>query len=145
MSNKRKSVHCYCLQFEQQAEQAGTLNLKALNDILLRRDFLEKKYDEPYFDELVVGFFVRIGIGMNSERKPVYRVAQVVGIKESPKQYTLSHSNKTTNKLLVLKHANSEPKSFSMEHVSNHSVTQVSACLCFRWKSSLFVAYRWLA
>jgi RNA polymerase-associated protein RTF1 len=49
-----------------------------LMPICLKRDFFEKKIDEPYFDKLVENCFVRMGIGMNNEN-PVYRLAQIVG------------------------------------------------------------------
>ena len=49
-----------------------------LRAICLKRDYLERKIDEPYFDKLVENCFVRLGIGHHNER-PVYRVAQIVG------------------------------------------------------------------
>ncbi len=54
------------------------VNNKTLEIITLQRSFLEKNVDEPWFNDIIAGFFVRVGIGKNDE-KPVYRVAQIVG------------------------------------------------------------------
>lgn len=59
-------------------EEARPVNLEELLSVSLKRDFIERKIEEPYFDRMVVGCFVRIGIGMHNER-PVYRVAEIIG------------------------------------------------------------------
>ncbi|CAI5952044.1 unnamed protein product [Closterium sp. NIES-64] len=44
---------------------------------------------EPYFESLVCGCFVRLGIGMNPHGQPVYRICEVVAVdaKDPSKQY----------------------------------------------------------
>lgn len=107
-----------------------------LTKITFTRKFLEKYCEEPFFDDLCPGFFVRIGlftyfflylisfkgIGVHNG-KSVYRVAEIKGVKEGNKLY---HMGKTsTFKLLQLQHANSSAKHFTMEHVSNQPITEV--------------------
>ena len=55
----------------------------------------------PYFNDVVLGSFVRIGIGAN-EGKSIYRVAEVIEIVETPKVYNII--NNPTNKGLRLRH-----------------------------------------
>lgn len=93
--------------------------LENIIEICLSRDYLEKNLDNIHFDEFVKDFFVRVGIGKNND-KLVYRLAQIVGVKESPKKYIVG--KKTTTKLLILQHGTST-KSFSIEHVSNKPPT----------------------
>ena len=89
----------------------------------------------PFFKDIVVGAFVRIGIG-NHDGRPVYRVAEVVGVNDMPKVYNLGGTR--TNKGLRLKHGLQE-RIFRMEYVSNSSFTdtefrkwiaEVCVCVC---------------
>lgn len=49
-----------------------------MNSIRLKRDSLDKWVNEAYFDDIVKGFFVRVGMGI-SNGKRVYRVALIDG------------------------------------------------------------------
>ena len=76
------------------------------------------------------GAFVRIGIG-NHDGRPVYRVAEVIGVHETPKVYALGKGR--TNKGLKLKHGRQE-RVFRMEYVSNSNFSDSE----FRkWKSEV--------
>ena len=56
------------------------LRLADLKSIQLRRDRLEKVYEEPYFADVVKGMAVRVTIGHDSKRNvPKYLVGEVVG------------------------------------------------------------------
>jgi RNA polymerase-associated protein RTF1 len=84
----------------------------------------------PFFEKFVKGAFVRIGIG-NHDGRPVYRVAEVIGVHETPKVYALGKGR--TNKGLKLKHGRQE-RVFRMEYVSNSNFSDSE----FRkWKSEL--------
>lgn len=69
----------------------------------------------PHFDRVVSNCFVRISIG-NNNNKPVYRVAEISGVVETSKIYSLGKSR--TNKGLRLKHGSSE-RVFRLEFISN--------------------------
>ena len=85
----------------------------------------------PFFKETVTGAFVRIGIG-NHDGRPVYRVAEVIDVIETPKVYALGKGR--TNKGLKLRHGRQE-RVFRMEYVSNSSFTDSE----FRkWKSEVW-------
>ncbi|PIN01176.1 Paf1/RNA polymerase II complex, RTF1 component (involved in regulation of TATA box-binding protein) [Handroanthus impetiginosus] len=70
-----------------------------IKDITIRRSKLSKWFMEPFFDELIVGCFVRVGIG-KSRSGPVYRLCVVrnVDASDPDRQYKLD--NKTTYKYL---------------------------------------------
>ena len=56
------------------------LRLTDLKSIQLRRDRLEKVYEEPYFGDVVKGMVVRVTIGQDTKRNvPKYLVGEVVG------------------------------------------------------------------
>eukprot|EP01114_Cavostelium_apophysatum_P017390 TRINITY_DN515_c0_g1_i1.p1 TRINITY_DN515_c0_g1~~TRINITY_DN515_c0_g1_i1.p1 ORF type:complete len:565 (-),score=218.65 TRINITY_DN515_c0_g1_i1:38-1732(-) len=102
-------------------EDSQPLTKEDMNKVTLSRTFMEKYFEEPFFDELVLGFFVRVGIGVSHE-KPVYRAAQIQEVKEGPKKYKFAVT-KQSNKLLVLRHGTSA-KSFSMDVISNQIITE---------------------
>ncbi|XP_073301799.1 protein RTF1 homolog [Primulina huaijiensis] len=70
-----------------------------IKDITIRRSKLTKWFMEPFFDELIVGCFVRVGIG-KSRSGPIYRLCMVrnVDATDPDRQYKLD--NKTTHKFL---------------------------------------------
>lgn len=67
--------------------------------ITIRRSKLAKWFMEPFFDDLIVGCFVRVGIG-KSRTGPIYRLSMVrnVDCSDPDRQYKLD--NKTTHKYL---------------------------------------------
>ena len=114
-----------------------------MNSLRLTRNILEKWVDQPFFESVVVGFFVRVLIGMSKEKRMVYRLAQVQGTVKRYPQFAYSFlfnihtysgvtdaarpyqlGKKETCKQLSLKHAGNE-KSFRMEFVSNQHFTEV--------------------
>ncbi|KAL5582643.1 hypothetical protein UlMin_015085 [Ulmus minor] len=79
------------------------LELPSFDDIkciTIRRSKLVKWFMEPFFEDIIVGCFVRIGIGKSS-KGPVYRLCKVQSVDSlnPDKQYKLE--GKTTHKYLV--------------------------------------------
>ncbi|KAL3627715.1 hypothetical protein CASFOL_029078 [Castilleja foliolosa] len=70
-----------------------------IKEITISRSKLAKWFMEPFFDELIVGCFVRVGIG-KSRTGPIYRLCVVrnVDATDPDRQYKLD--NKTTHKYL---------------------------------------------
>ncbi|XP_047310494.1 protein RTF1 homolog [Impatiens glandulifera] len=70
-----------------------------IKEITIRRSKLAKWFMEPFFDELIIGCFVRVGIG-KSRTGPIYRLCMVrnVDASEPDRQYKLE--NKMTYKYL---------------------------------------------
>lgn len=81
---------------------------------------MERFVAMPFFDRIVTNCFVRISIG-NNNQKAVYRVAEIVGVVETAKIYSLG--NCRTNKGLRLKHGTQE-RVFRLEYISNHDFTE---------------------
>eukprot|EP01104_Vermistella_antarctica_P020016 TRINITY_DN827_c0_g2_i3.p1 TRINITY_DN827_c0_g2~~TRINITY_DN827_c0_g2_i3.p1 ORF type:complete len:357 (-),score=122.35 TRINITY_DN827_c0_g2_i3:245-1315(-) len=102
------------------ATMTVTVTVTTTTTIEVRRISLEKWIEEPFFEEVAVGMYVRIGIGVNDNRR-VYRVAEIVEVREGHKKYVLG--KKETNKLLTVQHGSST-KNFRMEFVSNESFTE---------------------
>ncbi|XP_067129941.1 RNA polymerase-associated protein RTF1 homolog [Centruroides vittatus] len=101
-----------------------------LSKIRLSRHKLERWVHAPFFERAVIGCFVRIGIGTNNG-KPVYRIAEIVGVVETAKIYQLGMTR--TNKGLRLKHGNQE-RVFRLEFVSNQDFTDKEF---FKWKETM--------
>ncbi|KAF8935784.1 RNA polymerase-associated protein rtf1 [Dissophora ornata] len=95
--------------------------LEDLNSIRLSRDRLEKWCYSPFFKSVVVGCFVRLSLGMDSNRQPVYRITQIVNVGKQPKIYQVGKT--MTNLTLTLKHGKAE-KVFTMDIISNSSFTE---------------------
>ncbi|MED6195495.1 Protein RTF1 [Stylosanthes scabra] len=70
-----------------------------IKEITIRRSKLARWFMEPFFEELIVGCFVRVGIG-RSKSGPIYRLCMVknVDASEPERQYKLE--NKITHKYL---------------------------------------------
>lgn len=75
------------------------LTFEDIKEITIRRSKLAKWFMEPFFEELIVGCFVRVGIG-RSKSGSIYRLCMVrnVDASEPDKQYNLE--NKITYKYL---------------------------------------------
>lgn len=96
------------------------VNLQQLNAICLKRDWVIKKMDEPYFSEVAKGCFVRVGIGQH-EGKPVYRVAEIIAVNEQTKTYSVGKQK--AHKNFNLQHGTFE-KPFTFEVLSNQRITE---------------------
>ncbi|KAK7284182.1 hypothetical protein RJT34_18923 [Clitoria ternatea] len=72
-----------------------------IKEITIARSKLAKWVMEPFFEELIVGCFVRVGIGRSNSR-PIYRLCLVKNVDalDPDRQYKLE--NKTTHKYLNL-------------------------------------------
>lgn len=90
-----------------------------LNKLRLSRHKIERFIALPMFDQVVLNSFVRINIGNNNGR-PVYRVAEIVGVVETAKIYQLGKGR--TNKGFRLKHGSQE-RVFRLEFISNQDFT----------------------
>lgn len=91
-----------------------------LNKLRLSRFKMERFINLPMFERTVMNCFVRISIGNNGQ-KPVYRVAEIVGVVETAKIYSLGKTR--TNRGLKLKHGTQE-RVFRLEFISNQEFTE---------------------
>ncbi|XP_064623065.1 RNA polymerase-associated protein RTF1 homolog isoform X2 [Lineus longissimus] len=103
-----------------------------LSQIRLSRHRLEKWCHMPFFGRTVSGCYVRIGIG-NHEGRPIYRVAEIVGVVETGKIYQLG--NTRTNKGLKLRHGSAE-RVYRLEFVSNQDFSENEF---FKWKETMML------
>lgn len=90
-----------------------------LNQIRLSRHKMERFVCLPFFERIVTNCFVRVSIG-NNENKPVYRVAEIIGVVETAKIYSLGKNR--TNKGVRLRHG-SHDRVFRLEFISNQDFT----------------------
>ncbi|XP_050212626.1 protein RTF1 homolog [Mercurialis annua] len=70
-----------------------------LKQITIRRSKLAKWFMEPWFEELIVGCFVRVGIG-RSKSGPIYRLCMVRNVDAADPDRPYRLENKTTYKYL---------------------------------------------
>jgi len=75
------------------------LSFQDIKEITIRRSKLAKWFMEPFFEELVVGCFVRVGIG-RSKTGPIYRLCMVKNVDSSDPDRQYKLENKTTYKYL---------------------------------------------
>lgn len=93
------------------------MTLQYLNKLKISRDNLEKLIRLSNFEEIIVGCFVRISIGLNSlTKKMVYRVAEIIGVVDNQKMYSFGSSQ--TKKGLKLRIVKQELIS-RMDFISN--------------------------
>lgn len=70
-----------------------------IKNITIRRSKLSKWFMEPFFEELIVGCFVRVGIGMK-DGQSIYRLCMVQNVDASDPNKKYHLENKTTHKHL---------------------------------------------
>lgn len=75
------------------------LSFQDIKEITIRRSKLAKWFMEPFFEELIVGCFVRVGIG-RSKTGPIYRLCMVKNVDSSDPDRQYKLENKTTYKYL---------------------------------------------
>lgn len=105
-----------------------------LNQLRLSRHKMERFVNLPIFERVVINCFVRINIGNNAlNQKPVYRVAEIVGVVETAKIYLLGKTR--TNRGLRLRHGTQE-RVFRLEFISNQEFSEseyhkwIEQCAC---------------
>ena len=70
-----------------------------IQEITIPRSKLTKWFMEPFFEELIIGCFVRVGIG-RSKTGPIYRLCMVKNVDASDPDRLYKLDNKTTYKYL---------------------------------------------
>ena len=100
------------------------LRLSDMKMLQLRRERLERIYEEPWFADVVKGMFVRVGVGPDSKGVPKYRVGEVVRCEEMKAKYPFPPGsvNRSTRLGLVLRYGELE-RTWSMAAISNQSIT----------------------
>ncbi|CAK8677395.1 unnamed protein product [Clavelina lepadiformis] len=106
------------------------LSKDKVSTIRLSRFRLERWFYLPMFREVVLGCYVRIGIG-NHDGKPVYRMAEIVDVVETAKIYHLGKVR--TNLGFRLKHGQ-QTRVFRLEFISNSIFTDSEF---FKWKQAM--------
>ncbi|CAN4084021.1 unnamed protein product [Withania somnifera] len=84
---------------EKSSPESQTPTFEDIKEISIRRSKLAKWFMEPFFDELIVGCFVRVGIG-RSRSGPIYRLCMVRNVDASDPNRQYKLENKITSKYL---------------------------------------------
>ncbi|KAJ1910933.1 RNA polymerase-associated protein rtf1 [Tieghemiomyces parasiticus] len=100
--------------------EAIPATLEELNSILLTRRRLERWVHSPFFDTTVVGCVVRLGLGQDKDRRPVYRACEVTAVGTVDRPYQIETA--FTDKRLILQHGDSV-RAFPMSNISNAPLT----------------------
>jgi hypothetical protein len=100
--------------------------------------------DEPFLDPYLKGAFVRINVNRSDSGKPVYRMAEVVGVdsQQSSRPYTLTTSGGAQRQCklqLRLKIGSSEKGGFPINMISNSPLTEDEFTRWLKVHTRLFV------
>eukprot|EP01018_Ginkgo_biloba_P031540 Gb_16950 [translate_table: standard] len=79
---------------------ADTPTFDDIKSITIRRSKLAKWFMEPFFEEIIVGCFVRIGIGMSRAGQSIYRLCMVKNVDATEPDKHYKFENRTTHKYL---------------------------------------------
>ena len=104
--------------------------MEEVQKIRLSRHRMEVWVHEPFFSEVVIGCFVRIGIGNGTDGNQVYKCAEIVEVEEG-QIYSLGKTK--TKKRIKLRHG-LEEKYFKMASISNQDFTPQEFS---RWKGDM--------
>ncbi|KAL3701897.1 hypothetical protein R1sor_019919 [Riccia sorocarpa] len=71
-----------------------------IKSITIRRSRLHKWFMEPFFEDVIVGCYVRIGIGVSSSGQSIYRVCLVKNVDATAIEKQYKFENRMTHKYL---------------------------------------------
>ncbi|KAF0536671.1 plus-3-domain-containing protein [Gigaspora margarita] len=106
-------------------DDSEDITLDDIREIQLTRHQFSDWVYKPFFEEKIVGCFVRLHIGLQNG-KQIYRVCEIVGVEvpERVQPYLIDANDKVkTNKVLRLKHADAV-KCWQMNIISNGKFEQ---------------------
>ncbi|KAI6189545.1 hypothetical protein M3Y97_00020100 [Aphelenchoides bicaudatus] len=92
-------------------------DVKQLSQCKISRIDLARFVHLPFFNDLAIGCYVRVGIGQHNGRS-VYRIAEITDVVETAKVYGVEKTR--TNKGLRLKHG-ADQKVYRLEFISNQA------------------------
>jgi RNA polymerase-associated protein RTF1 len=102
-------------------------DLEGYQKITLPRRRLARWCNEPFFEDAVTNYYVKLFVGENEAGKRCYRLCKIVGIKSEGATYTLpavrNEKPISTDKMLVLQFGNNE-RSFPIKLISDVKVTE---------------------
>lgn len=105
---------------EEPVDDSPLGELKDYLVLQVKRSFLEQNNHEPWFENAVVGQFVRVAIPGMTDGTQQYRMAEVIGIVPSTREYQLGPNR--INKQLEVQIGKAR-KTFRMVFVSEHRFT----------------------
>jgi len=92
--------------------------MRVIPNIILTRDMLERWLNEPYFNRLIQGCFVRVKVGESYLENPVYRIAHIDEVQDC-----WSTKGQTNKGLSLQIGANASKKIFPIAAISNQPPT----------------------
>ncbi|KAI9592741.1 hypothetical protein BDF19DRAFT_203020 [Syncephalis fuscata] len=108
-------------QQQQQQQSKRTSTLDELNTVRMTRDMIEKWAHTPFFEQAVIGSFIRASIGPGPDGNMVYRICRVEKLDSQSRSYMVGAI--TTNLVLNCSHGKAN-KVFKMDTISNGPCTQ---------------------
>lgn len=79
---------------------ADTPSFEDIKSITIKRSKLAKWFMEPFFEKIIVGCFVRIGIGMSRSGQSTYRLCMIKNVDATDPDKHYKFENRTTYKYL---------------------------------------------
>lgn len=94
---------------EERTNKEEELTFEDIKEVTIRRSKLAKWFMEPFFEEVIVGCFVRVGIGKR-ENKAQYRLCIVKNVDATEPNRPYKLENKSTHKYLSVNWGKSEAR-----------------------------------
>ncbi|KAH7431982.1 hypothetical protein KP509_07G002700 [Ceratopteris richardii] len=104
------------------SKDADDPTLEDICNVTIRRSKLAKWFLEPFFEEIIVGCFVRVGVGVK-DGVNCYRLCQVRNVDASDPRKQYKFENRMTHKWLNLVWGDSEVR-WQMARISDQHPTQ---------------------
>ena len=108
--------------------------------MVVSRNRLAHWAEEPFFDERVVGFYVKVSLGPDDNGVPVYRLGRIAQVGEATSKYPIDIKNAATSKLTrktITVEVALHKRKFKLCYVSN---SPVDVSDVGNWRSALFTA-----
>uniref|UniRef100_A0A0C9QPF4 TSA: Wollemia nobilis Ref_Wollemi_Transcript_14873_2386 transcribed RNA sequence n=1 Tax=Wollemia nobilis TaxID=56998 RepID=A0A0C9QPF4_9CONI len=99
-------------------DSADIPTFEDIKSITIRRSKLAKWFMEPFFEKIIVGCFVRVGIGMTKQGQRVYRLCMVKNVDATEPEKAYKFENRITHKYLNVVWGDNSAR-WQMERVSD--------------------------
>lgn len=96
--------------------------LEDIHSVQVTRTQIEKYHNRSVFRKNIIGLYTRVALELRGEER-VYRVYEIVGVKEGNRWYTIDKLKLKTNLVLTLKYGTSQ-RDFLMKYISNNPFQQ---------------------
>lgn len=105
-------------------ESDNCADIRSIWKVQIRRHQMIQWFYEPFFDKVLPSSFVRILVGENNVKQPIYRMCEISGIEKTGRIYKIPDSKIQTDVRLIVRIGTKSKHNVKIDKVSNSRITE---------------------